>query len=90
VLAVLERFNVPSSLYRTVNEVMQDPQLEHRSAFSEVHDQGGAFKALNPPFRLSQSASEAVPFVAAKGEHTVSVLEEAGLTESEIEQAMRR
>jgi crotonobetainyl-CoA:carnitine CoA-transferase CaiB-like acyl-CoA transferase len=90
VLAMLEQFNVPSSLYRSVSEVMQDPQLEHRNAFSEVRDEGGAFKALNPPFRLSRSATEAVPFVASLGEHTVDVLKEAGLTEPEIEQAMRR
>jgi len=90
VLAVLERFNVPSSLYRTVNEVMEDPQLEHRQAFSEVHDKGGTFRALNPPFRLSRSATEAVPFVAALGEHTEAVLNEAGLTPAEVDAVLRR
>src|SRR5690606_4222974 len=88
VLAVLEKFNVPSSPYRTVNEVMEDPQLEHRNAFSEVHDKGGTFMALNPPFRLSQSATEAVPFVAGLGEHTEEVLKEAGLAPAEIESVL--
>lgn len=90
VLAALERFNVPGSLYRSVNEVMDDPQLDHRNAFSEVHDKGGTFKALNPPFRLSQSATEAVPFCATLGEHTAEVLAEAGLTAAEIETVMAR
>ncbi|MGD9801827.1 MAG: CaiB/BaiF CoA transferase family protein [Hyphomicrobiaceae bacterium] len=89
VLAVLERFTVPSSHYRTVPEVMADPQLEHRDAFAEVHDKGGTFKALNPPFRLSQSAAKAQPFVATLGEHTEEVLREAGLADSEIDVVMR-
>ncbi|MGE3917428.1 MAG: CaiB/BaiF CoA transferase family protein [Hyphomicrobiaceae bacterium] len=84
VLAALERCNVPASPYRTVKEVMDDPQLAHRGAFTEVEDAGGAFKVLNPPFRLSQSETRAGGFAAALGKHTASVLAEAGLTAEEI------
>jgi crotonobetainyl-CoA:carnitine CoA-transferase CaiB-like acyl-CoA transferase len=90
VLAALDRCNVPASPYRTVKEVMADPQLEHRRAFAEVHDKGGTFKTLNPPFRLSASETRVVPSAAALGEHTEEVLKEAGLTEAEIDKLMRR
>ncbi len=89
-LAALERFTVPASPYRSVKEVVADPQLEHRGAFSEVHDKGGSFKALNPPFRLSESDACAVPFCAALGEHTEEVLAEAGLEREEIAKLVQR
>ncbi|MDX2157187.1 MAG: CaiB/BaiF CoA-transferase family protein [Hyphomicrobiaceae bacterium] len=84
VLAALERSNVPASPYRSVAEVMQDPQLDHRDAFTEVRDQAGSFKALNPPFRMSASATRAGEHAAALGEHTAAVLAEAGLGRDDI------
>jgi crotonobetainyl-CoA:carnitine CoA-transferase CaiB-like acyl-CoA transferase len=84
VLAALDRNNVPAAPYRTVADVMKDPQLDHRDAFASVHDAGGTFKALNPPFRMSASATRAGQRVAALGEHTADVLKEAGLDADEI------
>src|SRR6266702_2631528 len=48
VQAVFDRHGVPSSPYRTVKEAMGDPQIAHRGSFTEVHDSGGTFLALNP------------------------------------------
>ncbi len=84
VLASLERNAVPASAYRTVAEVVKDPQLAHREAFAVVEDKGGSFKALNPPFRMSRSATRAGGFAAALGEHTSEALAEAGLSPDEI------
>jgi len=84
VQAVFERAGVPSSPYRTVEEAMADPQLSHRTAFAEIRDAGGSFKALNPPFRMSASRTAAGADVAALGEHTAMVLAEAGFTADEI------
>ena len=84
VQAIFERHGVPSSPYRTVKEAMTDPQLAHRQAFAEIHDRGGSFKALNPPFRLSEAQTAAAPFVAALGEHSRALLEEAGYSAAEI------
>jgi CoA:oxalate CoA-transferase len=84
VLAILDRCNVPASPYRTVKEVMVDPQLEHRGAFQEVKDEGGTFKALNPPFRLSECDTAAGDFAPALGEHTAEVLVSAGLRQDEL------
>jgi crotonobetainyl-CoA:carnitine CoA-transferase CaiB-like acyl-CoA transferase len=73
-LRVLDRNSVPAAAYRTVREAMADPQLAHRGAFSEVRDAGGPCKVLNPPFRMSASATAAGPRAPALGEHTREVL----------------
>jgi crotonobetainyl-CoA:carnitine CoA-transferase CaiB-like acyl-CoA transferase len=83
-LAVLDRNAVPAAAYRTVRQAMADPQLAHRGAFAQVSDAGGPFKALNPPFRMSASATVAGPRAPALGEHTREVLAAAGFTAEEI------
>jgi crotonobetainyl-CoA:carnitine CoA-transferase CaiB-like acyl-CoA transferase len=84
VQAIFDRQGVPSSPYRTVKEAMADPQIVHRQAFAEVHDGGGAFQVLNPPFRMSAATAVAQPHVAALGEHTAALLAEVGCTPAEI------
>ena len=84
VQALFDRHGVPSSPYRTVREAMADPQLAHRQAFTEVHDAGGTFRALNPPFRFSGAEAAAVPYVVALGENTEEVLTELGYSPAEI------
>ena len=84
VQAIFERNGVPSSPYRTVKEAMADPQLAHRGSLAEVHDKGGAFLALNPPFRMSGSRAASHDFVAELGEHSAAVLAEAGYSPAEI------
>jgi crotonobetainyl-CoA:carnitine CoA-transferase CaiB-like acyl-CoA transferase len=78
VQSVFDRHGVPSSPYRTVKETMADPQLAHRRAFAEIHDAGGVFRALNPPFRMSDTPAAASPHVASLGEHTEELLAEIG------------
>jgi crotonobetainyl-CoA:carnitine CoA-transferase CaiB-like acyl-CoA transferase len=84
VQAIFDRHGVPSSPYRTVREAMADPQLAHRHSLAEIHDKGGSFLALNPPFRLSASRAAAQDFVAGLGEHSASVLADAGYSPGEI------
>jgi crotonobetainyl-CoA:carnitine CoA-transferase CaiB-like acyl-CoA transferase len=84
VQAIFDRHGVPSSPYRTVAEAMKDPQLAHRRSLQEVHDKGGTFLALNPPFRLSASRAAAQDWVAALGENSAEVLADAGYSADEI------
>jgi CoA:oxalate CoA-transferase len=84
VQSVFDRHGVPSSPYRTVREAMADPQLAHRDAFAEIHDAGGTFKALNPPFRFSAARAQAARHVAALGEDTAALLAELGYSPSAI------
>jgi crotonobetainyl-CoA:carnitine CoA-transferase CaiB-like acyl-CoA transferase len=84
VQAIFDRHGVPSSPYRTVREAMADPQIAHRRSFAEVHDTGGTFLALNPPFHMTAATAAVRPFVAALGEHTGELLAEIGYTAGEI------
>lgn len=84
-LAQLERHGVPASPYRTVAQALADPQLEHRGALAEVEDAGGVFKALNPPFRMSDADVSANRHASRLGEHTREVLRAAGLSDEEID-----
>ena len=84
VQAIFDRHGVPSSPYRTVGEAMRDPQLAHRHSLAEVHDDGGSFLALNPPFRFATGATATHPFVSTLGEHSAAVLGELGYRPDEI------
>jgi len=83
-LTALNDSGVPSSAYRTVAEALRDPQIAHRGALTEVVDGGGAFKVLNLPFRMSGATVSAAKRMSTLGEHTLSLLREAGLSEDEI------
>jgi CoA:oxalate CoA-transferase len=83
-LAALNEYGVPSSAYRSVAEALADPQLAHRGALAEVEDDGGSFKVMNLPFRMSGAEVSAGRRTATLGEHTVAYLREAGMSETEI------
>ena len=80
-LAALNQEGVPSSAYRTVGEALDDPQIAHRRALSEVEDGGGTFKVLNLPFRMSDAKVAAATRMSGLGEHTPALLKEVGLSE---------
>lgn len=80
VLEILDANNVPASPYRRVRDVMADPQLAHRDAFVPVDDAGGTFRALRPPFRLTDSPMATRSFAAALGEHTEQIVKDLGKT----------
>jgi crotonobetainyl-CoA:carnitine CoA-transferase CaiB-like acyl-CoA transferase len=83
--AAFDREGVPSSPYRSVREVLADPQLAHREALAEVVDAGGSFRVVNPPFRMSAATARVGGFAAALGEHTREVLRAAGYSDTQIE-----
>ncbi len=87
-IVALEKHDVPCSAYRTVAEALEDPQIAWREAFVEVTDAGGPFKALNPPFRMSESATRVGKHSAALGEHTRAVLKDAGYDHEAIKKIM--
>jgi len=78
-MAVLDRHGVPASPYRSVAEVLQDPQLAHRGALATIHDPGGEYQVLNAPFHYSNADVTVGREVPALGEHTGEVLAQLGL-----------
>jgi crotonobetainyl-CoA:carnitine CoA-transferase CaiB-like acyl-CoA transferase len=83
-LVALNGEGVPSSAYRTVAEALNDPQIAHRRAISEVEDDGGAFRVLNLPFRMSGADVSAGKRISTLGEHTRGLLRETGHSEEQI------
>ena len=83
--AALNTHGVPCSAYRTVAEALADPQLTERGALAEVHDAGGSFKVMNPPYRLSGATVQVRDFAAELGAHSREILHAAGYPEAEIE-----
>ncbi|MBR1127337.1 CaiB/BaiF CoA transferase family protein [Bradyrhizobium iriomotense] len=78
-LLALGAAGVPASAYRTVSEALADPQLAHRQALSEVRDEGGAFRVLNLPFRMSGADTTPAKTVSMLGAHTEALRDEIGL-----------
>jgi crotonobetainyl-CoA:carnitine CoA-transferase CaiB-like acyl-CoA transferase len=83
-LAALNGEGVPSSAYRTIAEALNDPQIAHRRALSEVEDDGGTFRVLNLPFRMSGADVSAGKRTSTLGEHTRALLKETGYSEEQI------
>jgi crotonobetainyl-CoA:carnitine CoA-transferase CaiB-like acyl-CoA transferase len=83
-LAALNAEGVPSSAYRSVAEALADPQLAHRKALAEVVDDGGSFRVMNQPFRMSGAAVTVAPRMSTLGEHTKAYLKQLGLSDAEI------
>jgi crotonobetainyl-CoA:carnitine CoA-transferase CaiB-like acyl-CoA transferase len=83
-IAQLNEAGVPCSAYRTVAEALNDPQISHRGALSEVADGGGTFKVLNLPFRMSGADVSPAKRMSTLGEHTLEFLRETGRSEEEI------
>jgi CoA:oxalate CoA-transferase len=83
-LVALNSHGVPCSAYRTVAEALCDPQIAHRGALAAVEDDGGTFRVMNLPFRMTGADVTAGRRTATLGEHTVAILRETGLSEDEI------
>jgi crotonobetainyl-CoA:carnitine CoA-transferase CaiB-like acyl-CoA transferase len=83
-LEALAREGVPSAAYRTVKQALDDPQLAHRGALAEVTDDGGTFKVMNQPFRMSGAKVVAGRRISTLGEHTRAILKDIGLSEDQL------
>ena len=67
-------------------EVIEDPALRERGAFSVlVHERGGAMEVPSAPFEVKGADIEVRGPAPDQGEHTRDVLAKAGLKAEEIE-----
>jgi crotonobetainyl-CoA:carnitine CoA-transferase CaiB-like acyl-CoA transferase len=84
VMARFEANGVPASRYRTVAELMSDPQLAHREALQPMTDAGGTLNVVGLPFRMSAAETRVRPICGELGQHTDEVLRGAGFEAGEI------
>lgn len=83
--AILASHGVPCALYRGVEEVLDDPQLAARGAFTRIDDGAGPYLVTNPPFRMSNSRCHARNHVSALGADGEAILTaELGLSEGDL------
>ncbi len=83
---VLQRHGVPAGAVLTIPEVMSDPQLRSRGAWSEqVHPDAGAWEVETPPWNLPRTPGHARLPAPCFGEHNAYVFREVlGLDEEAI------
>ncbi|HUD93453.1 CaiB/BaiF CoA-transferase family protein [Sphingobium sp.] len=83
--AILSHHGVPCARYREMAEVLDDPQLAAREAWTTIHDRAGPYAVPNPPFSMSASRAQPRDLVAELGEHGASLLrEELGLSDDRV------
>lgn len=87
---ILSDHGVPCGRYCTMTEVLDDPQLAARGAFTRIDDGSGPFRVPNPPFRMSESGTYARNHVAALGADGADVLARELGVEAEAIAALRR
>lgn len=74
--ATMNAAGAPCAIYYMPHELLEHPHLVARGSFAEIETASGGFKVLNPPFKISGTACEAVPFVSELGADTRQVLAE--------------
>lgn len=80
----------PCTRYRTVRDVLDDPQCAARGSFAEVADPAGSYRVPNLPFKFSNGRVQVRPHVPQLGEHSERVFEEILGLSGEAAVALRR
>jgi crotonobetainyl-CoA:carnitine CoA-transferase CaiB-like acyl-CoA transferase len=84
-LALLRKLEIPSARVSSLDDVMSDPQLAAGGFFKRAtHPTEGEILFTDLPVRFGDSATAPERLQPRLGEHSIEVLREAGLTESEI------
>jgi len=84
--ATMNAAGAPCAIYYTPDELLEHPHVVARGSFATIETPSGGFKVLNPPFKISGTACEAVPFVSALGADTRQVLaERLGCSDAEFD-----
>lgn len=82
----LERHDVPFMPERRLDELADDPQVQHQGVFYEqVHPRHGALRAAHRPVRYDGDNRSDFRPPPDLGEHTAEVLREAGLSAQDLD-----
>jgi len=90
-LTLLRQADIPCGPVNTFAELRQDPQLEAMNLFRRYdHPSEGELEILDPGLRFDRSALPIRRHQPRLGEHSETVLAEAGLSDAEIADALGR
>jgi crotonobetainyl-CoA:carnitine CoA-transferase CaiB-like acyl-CoA transferase len=85
-LALLEAGGVPAGPVLTIEQMVEDPQVQAREMVVEVeHNKVGRTRALGTPVKFSATPTRVNRAAPLLGEHTREILAEYGLTPAEID-----
>ena len=81
----LNACGVPCSIYNSVDDMFDHPQVKARGSFAELEDEHGSYLIQNLPFQFSGVGLIANELMAELGQHTDEILgQRLGLAEDQI------
>src|SRR5450759_2537301 len=85
-LSILQTLDIPSARISTLDEVFNDPHLAAVGMFKTVtHPTEGDIIMTQLPFRFSDTHTSIVRMQPKFGEHSMEILRETGLSESDVQ-----
>jgi crotonobetainyl-CoA:carnitine CoA-transferase CaiB-like acyl-CoA transferase len=84
---IFDRTDVPAMPFQTLDQIMDDPHLKDIGFFETIeHPTEGKIVNMKLPNKLSRGARKDFRHAPLIGQHSVEILSEAGLGDSEIDQ----
>ena len=85
-IEILDRLDVPAMPYHTLDSLMEDPHLADAGFFQTVeHPTEGRIRNMRLPNKTSFGARRELMGAPKLGQHSIEVLRDAGLAESDIQ-----
>jgi crotonobetainyl-CoA:carnitine CoA-transferase CaiB-like acyl-CoA transferase len=84
-LDLLEKASIPAGPIYHMDEVFDDPQVQHLGMAVPVkHPVSGDIRLVGEPVNLSRTPAEIVAPIAEMGEHTQEILAEIGISDADV------
>ncbi len=88
-LMAFEGKDVPITPVNNLRQALSDPQVRHRRMVVEIPSEDGKERVIGSPLKLTGTPPEFRTPAPPLGRHTREVLQEAGLSEAEVDAMLR-